>query len=171
MKLPSNEKFTEIYLLPGEIHFGQGNTRIHTILGSCISISLWQPHTCSGGMCHFMLPNRGRPHGGTLDGRYADEAMQLLLNETRANDFHPSAFQVKLFGGGNMFQSDHPECNFDVARNNIEAARKLLGQAGFAIHAEDVGGYGHRRIIFELSSGNVWVRHERIPLAKKAARR
>ncbi|MBS4099597.1 MAG: chemotaxis protein CheD [Sulfuricella sp.] len=170
MKLLSNESCIEIYLLPGEIHFGQENTRIHTVLGSCVSISLWHPHTCSGGMCHFMLPSRGKHHGGSLDGRYADEAVELLLDEIRAGNFHPSAYQVKLFGGGNMFQSDRPEGSFDVARDNVLAARTLLGKAGFAIHAEDVGGKGHRRIIFDIASGNVWVRHEKISVVQAMAR-
>lgn len=156
----------EIYLLPGELHFAGAETRIHTVLGSCVSIALWHPHTRNGGMCHFMLPSRGKPPQGNLDGRYADEAMTLMLRELNASGAHPSACQVKLFGGGNMFGGERGESSFDVARANIEAARVLLSQAGFAINGEDVGGFGHRRIIFDLADGHVWVRHEKLPLAR-----
>ncbi len=156
----------EIYLLPGEIHFAGQETRIHTVLGSCISIVLWHPQSASGGMCHYMLPNRGKSHVGELDGRYADEAIELILREIRSRPIHPSAYQVKLFGGGNMFQGERKENSYDVARSNIDAARQLLAQAGFAIHAEDVGGFGHRRVIFDIGNGHVWVRHEK-PAARQ----
>lgn len=169
-QLASNSRI-EIYLLPGEIHFAGEETRIHTVLGSCVSIALWNPQMRSGGMCHFMLPSRGSVSGATLDGRYADEAVKLLLQEIRDANSHPSAYQVKLFGGGNMFQCGKMESNFDVAHDNVQAARTLLAEAGLAILAEDVGGVGHRRVIFDLGNGNVWVRHEKLPLAKASARR
>lgn len=171
MKPPRKHAPVEIYLLPGEIHFGDANTRIHTVLGSCVSISLWHPAQCRGGMCHFMLPSRGRPASGTLDGRYADEAVRLLLREIEGNGAAPAAYQVKLFGGGNMFHAVRGGKSFDIANDNIAAARFLLDRAGFRIQAEDVGGNGHRRIIFDLSDGNVWVRHEQIMLAHASGKK
>ena len=67
----------EVFLQPGGFYFGGGRTRISTLLGSCISITLWHPARRIGGMCHFMLPTRGQPAGAPLDGRYADEALAL----------------------------------------------------------------------------------------------
>ena len=159
--MPCSDPTDEIYLLPGEFYFAEANTRIHTVLGSCISISLWHPVLRIGGMCHFMLPSRGDARSGSLDGRYADEAIQLILREIGKNNTRPGAYQVKLFGGGNMFQALCGGKTMDVARDNIKAARALLEQNGFHVQAEDVGGNGHRRIIFDLGSGNVWVRHEK----------
>jgi chemotaxis protein CheD len=152
----------DIYLLPGDIHFAAANTRIHTVLGSCISISLWHPVLRIGGMCHFMLPSRGNVGGGSLDGRYADEAIQLIQREIEKNYTYPAEYQVKLFGGGNMFQAFCAGKAMDVASDNIKAARVLLEKGGFHVAAEDVGGNGHRRIIFDLYDGNVWVRHDRM---------
>jgi chemotaxis protein CheD len=34
---------------------------IRTVLGSCVSITLWHPVKRVGGMCHFLLPTRGVP--------------------------------------------------------------------------------------------------------------
>ena len=68
----------DVFLQPGDFHFGAGRTRISTLLGSCISITLWHPARLIGGMCHFMLPTRGLPGGVPLDGRYADEALALF---------------------------------------------------------------------------------------------
>ena len=49
----------EIFLQPGDFYFGDKDTRIRTILGSCVSITLWHPTRLIGGMCHFLLPFRG----------------------------------------------------------------------------------------------------------------
>lgn len=152
----------EIHLQPGEFHFGGGNTRIHTLLGSCIAITLWHPVLHVGGMCHFMLPSRdGRPSSG-LDGRYADEAMQLFVQEISKCKTRPDEYQTKLFGGGNMFPYLTGKKAAGVGMHNVEAARKLLLAYDLRIQSEDVGGNGHRRIILDLRDGNVWVRHEKI---------
>jgi len=149
--------------MPGDFHFGGENTHIHTVLGSCVSITVWHPLLRIGGMSHSMLPSRGKPGNHKLDGHYADEAIELLLREIGKRNTRSSEYQVKLFGGGNMFRQSLAERPFNVAGSNIEAARALLDAGGFNIHAEHVGGSGHRRIIFDLRDGNVWVKHDEIP--------
>jgi len=152
----------EIYLKPGEFRFGGGSTRMHTLLGSCVAITLWHPVLHVGGMCHFMLPSRdGRPSSG-LDGRYADEAMQLFMQEISKRNTHSDEYQTKLFGGGNMFPHlMGKKTSSEVGVRNVEAARSLLSANAFRIQSEDVGSSGHRRVILDLRDGNVWVRHEK----------
>lgn len=167
----------EIFLQPGEIYFGDSSTRIRTVLGSCVAITLWHPREKVGGMCHYMLGRRRGPkHKATaeLDGKYADEALQLLLREIDAVGGNPREYEVKLFGGGNMFApvGNDPEARsqgsrnqargINVADDNVVAGRELLARHGFAISAEQLGGRGHRQVIFEISSGDVWVRKHRV---------
>jgi chemotaxis protein CheD len=150
----------EIFLQPGEVYFGDKSTRIRTVLGSCVAITLWHPRLKLGGMCHYMLGRRKRRASGELDGRYADEALQLLLREINVLGGNPREYQVKLFGGGNMFvhAPSGTGQQINVADDNVVAGRELLAQHGFAISAEQLGGQGHRQVIFEISSGDVWVR-------------
>jgi len=158
MKHPSNT--IDIYLQPGELWFGDEDTCIRTILGSCVAITLWHPHLRVGGMCHFMLPGRRRqPRQAALDGRYGDDAMALLLEEIRKVGGHPREYRLKMFGGGNMF----PETAHDNARHvgadNVLAARELAKQHGFECVAEHLGGFGHRHLVFSVRNGNVSLRH------------
>lgn len=149
----------DIFLQPGEIFFGDRDTRIRTILGSCVAITLWHPQRRVGGMCHYMLPARRRGKKvDTLDGRYADEAMLLLLTEVMRARTNPYEYEVKLFGGGNMFAPRDQKKQLNVADRNIEAGRALVKQHGFTALSEHLGGRGHRQIIFEVGSGDVWVR-------------
>lgn len=160
----------EVFLQPGELWFGDENTRIRTILGSCVAVTLWHPGRRIGGMCHYMLPARERPPGSAPDGRYAVEAMEALLAEIGKAGASPREFEAKLFGGGRMF--DHPYCGgkpckgMQVHDRNVETGLELVGQHGFNFKAEHLGGHGHRHVIFDIWSGHVWMRHT--PLAPGA---
>lgn len=162
MKKPAD--VLEIFLQPGEFYFGGRDVRIRTLLGSCVAITMWHPGRLLGGMCHFMLPERHRPQSGALDGRYADDALQMFLRDIRAAGTTLPEYQVKLFGGGNMFEQHHcanaGKCN-NVACRNVAAARHLLHQLKCNVVAEHAGMLGHRNVIFDIWSGDVWVRHIR----------
>ncbi len=152
----------EIFLQPGDFYFGDEHTRIRTILGSCISITMWHPQLKQGGMCHYMLPEHGMRSPRRLDGRYADDAIALFMRELRSNRTRPDEYEVKVFGGGRMFR--HPRTRrlpppLDVGSRNIEAGRHLLRKHGFHIKAENLAGNGHRNVIFDIASGHVWIKH------------
>ncbi|HZW24987.1 MAG TPA: chemotaxis protein CheD [Gallionella sp.] len=161
MKKPAHT--VEIFLQPGEVYFGERDTRIRTLLGSCVAVVMWHPDLLVGGMCHYMLPSRTGSMGGDMDGRYADEAMELMLREIRIAGTWPGEYQVKLFGGGHMFSERQAASDAHVGAKNVEMARRLMRRHGFSSCAEHLGGNGHRNIFFDIWSGHVWVRHQ-LPL-------
>ncbi|MBN2994127.1 chemotaxis protein CheD, partial [Pseudomonas cedrina subsp. fulgida] len=119
MKKPLGE--AEVVLAPGQVSFATRPTRLRTLLGSCVAFTFWHPQRLFGGMCHFMLPARLRGNQ-PLDGKYADEALELLLRHARANGTRKQDYQVKVFGGGQMFpaQQHHLQAQ-NVANLNIRA--------------------------------------------------
>jgi len=158
----------EIFLQPGEFFFGEEKTRIRTLLGSCVAVTLWHPKLRVGGMSHYMLPQRpSRERAPTLDGRYADEVMQLFHRELQRTRTRPSEYEVKLFGGGRMFAyANKAKRHVDISDRNIDAGRQLVVQYGFRLAGEDLGGDGHRNVILDLWSGDVWLkRAEKLPPA------
>lgn len=148
----------EIFLNPGEYYFGDRDTRIRTILGSCVSITLWHPKLLIGGMCHYMLPSRQGRGAPGADGKYADEALGLLFEEIRRSGTALEDYQVKLFGGGNMFHRQVRATQTHIGIRNADAGRELVRQHGMCLAAEDLGGAGHRTVLFDIWSGHVWVR-------------
>ena len=148
----------EIFLQPGEYYVGDADCRIKTILGSCVSITLWQPQRRIGAMSHFVLAGRTRAAGDELDARYADEALELMLRELKNEKVAASTCEAKLFGGGNMFPQQVRDENAGVGHKNGEAARELLRERHIPIVAESLFGVGHRQLIFDVKSGAVWSR-------------
>lgn len=150
MPLPTGP-IEEVYLKPGEFHFGQGNLRITTVLGSCVTITLWHPLLFHGGMCHFRLPQRPAPDM-PADGNYADGAMELFMKELRRRKTYAHHYQVKLFGGANMFEGNIPP-SMQIGARNLEAAYALLDRHGFTIAEENVGNFGRCRVELDVWSG------------------
>lgn len=147
---------SEVFLHPGDFHFCHAPGRIGTLLGSCVSVTVWHPQHHSGGMCHILLPGRQRPPGSPPDGHYADEAIERFILELRLRNLAPSACQVKLFGGSKMF-SGAGAAGMNIGKRNIEATRQALNTHGFHVMTEHVGGTARRRLFFDLSSGHVWL--------------
>lgn len=155
------DDYLDVFLQPGDFYFGDAATRIRTILGSCVAITMWHAVRCVGGMCHYLLPSRQSRGGHDLDGRYGEEAIQLFLKEIGALGTFPSEYQVKVFGGGNMFPAISTGKGMEVGLRNIAMAIDLLEHHGFSVAAKHVGDVGHRNIIFDVWSGDVWVRHQK----------
>lgn len=155
----SPESIIEVYLHPGEFHFGDEDTRIKTLLGSCVSFSLWHPERKIGGMCHYMLPSREQNGTKDLDGKYADEALQLLVKEIEQEGTRPQEYVAKVFGGGNMLDIH----GINVSERNVDIARKLIKFYGFKRGGECLGGVGHRNVIFDIWNGEVWLKRGKKP--------
>lgn len=148
----------QVYLQPGQIWFGDAPTCVRTVLGSCVAITLWHPLRRVGGMCHYMLPGRhGR--GPELDARYADDAAELLLRAIEQRGLDARDFEAKLFGGGRMFAGWAEGDGKAVQERNVEVARRLVSSCGWQLRGEHLGGHGHRHLLFDVDSGNAWLRH------------
>ena len=106
MMIKTDPNVMDVFLQPGDFYFGDSETRIRTLLGSCVAITIWHPRLHIGGMCHYMLPRRPRHKADdVLDGRYAEDVMQLFMHELKRSKTKPTEYKAKLFGGGNMFSN------------------------------------------------------------------
>ena len=159
----------QIYLKPGGFHFGAAPLRLTTLLGSCVTVTLWHPRRHLGGMCHIQLPKRpARAAGTALDGHYAEDAFALFDQALERHGTAAREYVVKLFGGGNMFP-DSDASSIEVGNKNLAAARQQLAERGLRPAIEHVGGAGHRKLIFDLASGDVWLAFSNLESAKEAA--
>ena len=161
------EGVIEIFLNPGEYFVGGSGYQVRTLLGSCVSITLWHQRLRFGAISHFLLPFRKQTLRTDraeieLDGKYADESMILILDAFQRENVPLTGCQAKIFGGGNMFPGHSVTQQLDVGLKNGEMARKLLAKYRIPVVAEDLFGYGHRELIFNLGNGDVWMRQMKL---------
>jgi chemotaxis protein CheD len=155
-------KLITVVLMPGEHFAGDERHRIRTLLGSCVSIILWHPKKRIGAMSHFVLAGHSGPKSETLNGRYGEDALELMIQDLEALGVSATQCQAKVFGGGAMFD---PSCAAklpDVGRKNGEAAKRLLLAHRIPIVSESLFDAGHRNIAFDVKTGEVWVRHAKL---------
>lgn len=157
MRAPNGD--VDVFLNPGAYFVGDERYRIRTLLGSCVSITLWHPVLRIGAMSHFLLAERISRVTGPPDARYGEEALSLMVADLRHHGVDPTQCEAKIFGGGDMFPQ-HPRrgATGHVGRKNGEAARVLLEKHGIRIVSESLFGVGHRKIMFDIKNGQVWAR-------------
>ncbi len=157
-----------LYLEPGDFQFGAAPLRLTTLLGSCVAITLWHPRRHIGGMCHIQLPGRSPSGDDKFDGRYAEDAFALFDRELERHGSAAREYVAKLFGAGNMFPGSAAS-TINVGAKNLAAARHELARRGLRVAAEHVGGAGHRKLIFDLASGDVWLAFSNLEPIKEMA--
>lgn len=160
----------DIFLHPGQTCFAATNTRIRTILGSCVAVTMWHPLLRVGGMCHFVLPNRTGKRNGSLDGRYGEEALRILIVEAEKRRAAPMDFRTKIFGGSTMVPGTANTTALSIGAMNIACAKRVCTEFGLWVEDEHTGGTGRRSIGMELTDGRVWVRYSGPPaLARRCS--
>jgi len=156
----------EIFLQPGDLFVADADYRLRTVLGSCVSMTLWHRASRTGGMTHSLLPTRGIGVAAqALDGRYGDEALKMILEQFKQAGVPISQCEAKVFGGGNMFPAHVQSRSNNVGQRNGVAVKALLQQNGISIKSENLFGVGHRQVVFDIANGDVWSKQVK-PLEK-----
>ncbi len=154
-----NSNIVTIY--PGEFYSSKGEELISTILGSCISITLYDPKSRIGGMNHFMLARNnkvGVETGNTLMGRFGEYAMQLLIDDLVSKGANPKNFEAKVFGGSNIFNMPE-KTGAQVGAVNIDFAFDYLNNHSIKIINSDTGGIKPRKIFFDPVTSKVFLKY------------
>ena len=147
----------DIFLMPGQLHFGAAAGSVKTLLGSCVALTLWHPQRRLGGMCHYLLPSRTRSAADRLDGRYGDEAMEVLLEHIRKCGTDPADYHAHLYGGADTLP-EGSNLRFNVGERNIEAGWNFVDRCGFQLQGVDVGEDVPRSVRLVLATGEVEMR-------------
>lgn len=154
---------------PGEHHVTDEPMILTTLLGSCVSVCLFDPVARLMGMNHFLLPMRNpssrEPVLATDAGRYGVWAMEILVNELLKRGAHREQLRAKAFGGANVLQEarDTRPDRFNIGASNMAFVRQFLDHDGIPLVAQDLGGLHGRQIHFYGGDYSVFLR--RIPRA------
>jgi chemotaxis protein CheD len=128
-----------------------------TILGSCVAACIRDVEARVGGMNHFLLAAPSGPAARDRYGesaRYGAFAMEQLINKVlAAGSGRKTNLEIKVFGGGIINSA-----LTDVGSKNIEFVHQFLGDEGYALANEDVGGTYARRVMFKPFTGRAFVK-------------
>ena len=143
---------TSVYLQPGDLIATRTPTLVKTILGSCISVCLWDDELAVGGINHYLLPyGSAAADRPSRFGCFAIESLIAAVCEQGARRQH---LQAKLFGGASMLAGVTPRAGH-IGVQNLKLAVEMLDSAGIPVVGRDVGGERGRKITFQTDDGSV----------------
>ncbi len=144
-------------ILPGEYYVTKHDEMITTVLGSCISVCIYEQSIGMGGMNHFMLPSSNSMSDSedllSDSFRYGDVAMERMINDLLRNGADKRKIKFKAFGGGQIIKQ-----MTSVGERNIRFLRKFMMLEGYKLDAQDLGGIHPRKVNFFPQEGRVLVK-------------
>lgn len=140
----------------GEFYIGVRPTEISTILGSCVSVCLYDRVEMIGGMNHYLVPLWNG--NGLQSPKYGNIAIHRLVEGMLNIGCCINNMEAKIFGGANVIDTIAHE-DMMVGRKNIIIAKEILKEYHIPIIAQDVGGGQGRRILMVSESGKVMLKY------------
>jgi chemotaxis protein CheD len=161
---PYNTKIPVIYLKPGEIYITEKPTLVATILGSCVSVTMFNPRLRIGAICHGILPS-GKDATSCDDNspdefKYVDYSIEKMFERYEIYGVTPDEIEVKLFGGAEIITSKKGSLiTISIGTQNIQTAILALKSKGLKLHVSHVGGVSGRKLLFYTHTGEVFLKY------------
>lgn len=152
MTAPFENALTQEYFLkPGYIYLPEKSTVISTVLGSSVSVGIYDKKMRVGGMNHFRFPSIQSKNTGTA--LYGNIAIPALIRMMIKNGSKLKRLEAQIFGGAH----NQDVSNQDIGRANYRIARQILKRINVKVVSEDVGGSMGRKVIFNTSNYEVGI--------------
>ncbi len=140
------------YLYPSTLIVSEELCLVTTVLGSCVSVCLYDKVLKNGGINHFMLPFwNGK---GLASPKYGNIAISQLIDKMTGMGSLKINLVAKIFGGANQSNS-----SLLIGERNVRIAKELLHHHEIGIIAESITGHIGRKIIYNTYSGEVRMKY------------
>lgn len=135
------------YIAQGEQAIGdQPNMVIATILGSCVSVCLWDIRAGVGGMNHILVPDNCRSDFDRLNVEAG--AMESLVNALLKAGATRGGLEAKVFGGAAVVAGLS-----NIGSRNAAFVMEYLNNENIEVVSQSVGGTQARKLRFWPATG------------------
>ena len=151
-----------VTIYPGEFYSTKENEMISTVLGSCVSIVLYDTKSRVGGINHFMLAKDSslksdfETDENKRLGKFGEYAIDLLIEDLKKNGAVLANLEAKVFGGGNIFNL--PDVDAQVGNVNSKFAFSYLEKLNIPVVKSNTGGILPRKIFFDPETQKVFMK-------------
>jgi chemotaxis protein CheD len=145
------QSFEKLFLYPGQLVVTQNAMEISTLLGSCVSVCLFDAKRKIAGMNHFLLPVNEKNNSDIE--KYGDTSLTSMLDRILSMGSIKSDLVAKVYGGGEILIYENS--NFNIGKKNIALALDFICDHEIKLVSKVVGGMLGARIDFNTITGNV----------------
>jgi len=141
MLLEEYTEYPEYYLKPGYLYVTQVPTCIVTILGSCVSVCLFDTHHRYGGINHYQLPEPQTLEESS--NRFGSHSIRVLYDTFIEFGSRPEYLKARIVGGASMSGNSQSRL---VADLNVEIAARMLDELHVPVLSVETGGTIGRKL-------------------------
>jgi len=158
---PEEAASNYVFLKPGEWVLADEPTRVKTILGSCVAVTVRSPRLGLAAVTHCLLPNAGEA-GESVDDttapRYVDSALDIVFDAFARRGALLAELEVKLVGGADGLTREMSRGRYSVGARNVRTALQEIASRGLTPAVSVVGGRAGRVLVFDTATGNLFVK-------------
>lgn len=140
------------FLRPGEFYASRRAVTTETLVGSCVTVCLYNVKGGFGAMNHF-LRDRPRNESNADIGTFGITATRYIIDALMRIDGDARHYQASIFGGAAVLKT--PKGDGTIGRANVEAALEVLDAAGIRVVRKEIGGTRGRRVKFNTQTGRI----------------
>lgn len=127
-------------------------------LGSCVGIALYDSSLKLGGLAHIMLPDSTQIKNNSNKAKFADTAIELLLEQMLSEGARKNRIVAKIAGGAHMFDFKNMDDTMRIGTRNVAAVTQILKAVHIPIIAQDTGDNYGRTIELHTLTGMLRVK-------------
>ena len=127
-------------------------------LGSCVGIALYDPVVKIGGLAHIMLPDSKQIKNNENKAKFADTAIEVLLQQMINEGARKTRLVAKIAGGAHMFEFKNMDDMMRIGTRNVAAVVQILSEIHIPIIAQDTGENYGRTIELHTLTGMLRVK-------------
>ncbi|HHV98980.1 MAG TPA: chemotaxis protein CheD [Clostridiaceae bacterium] len=127
-------------------------------LGSCVGIALYDTYSKVVGLAHIMLPSSAQSRNKSNVAKFADTAIEKLVEDMVALGANRRHLIAKIAGGAQMFSFEDSSEMMRIGTRNVISTKEKLEELKIPIIAEDTGGNYGRTIELYSSDGSLLVK-------------
>ena len=140
-----------VFLLPSEYIISKRPHIASTLLGSCVTVCLFNHQAKFGGMNHYMLP---KSPSGERSTKYGDYSIQTMIQFMKRGAGNSSGrLEAMIFGGANVVGTIRSGAQ--IGKSNIAMAHDVLKHYNIPITKEVTGGESGMKIKYHTWNNEI----------------
>ncbi len=159
---PDFSQLPLVYIKPGEACYSKNPIVVSTVLGSCISITMFSRNIKYAGISHCQLPYCKDCNSDCTNCKdpykYVDCTIKVMIKKFEKMQIQRKDIEVKIFGGADVLKTNSPDKRMStVGKQNIQMAIETLSKLNMTATVTDVGGQSGRKLFFLTKTGEIYL--------------
>ncbi len=144
-----NDRFIDVYT--GKVIVSSKPVILRAMaIGSCIAVMVYDRHRKIGGIAHIMLPGRSPSENSEDRTKYAEDAIDILLDAVKKHDTGKEDLEINIVGAADMLGEG------GISKEIAGSVLGYLEKLGVGPKNKKIGGIERRSVSLDIETGRIF---------------